>query len=121
NNMLLFVATDTAHGGEVWKTDGTGVGTVLVEDINVGPASSTSLELTPGFAFPIFSGFHLFNNKVYFRATDGDSNGQLWGSDGTTTSLVKDIVPSTGLTFPIIYLPLSINLPSKFIFSVSDG
>jgi ELWxxDGT repeat protein len=120
NNMVLFVATDATHGEEFWKTDGTSGGTVLLKDINPGPASSTTFQIFPGFQSPIFQNFHLFNNHVYFNADDGTSTGEIWSTDGTTanTILLKDVVHSTSQSF--VSLLLSENLPNKFIFSVSD-
>lgn len=121
NNLILFVATDAEHGEEFWKTDGTPGGTVLLKDVSTGPRSSTTAEIFPGFPAPIFQFFHLFNNRVYFNASNGTSNGQLWSTDGTTanTTLLKDIVP--GAPFPFVLLINAINLPGKFIFPVSDG
>ena len=34
--VLYFVATDVAHGTELWKSNGTADGTMLVMDINPG-------------------------------------------------------------------------------------
>jgi ELWxxDGT repeat protein len=122
NNSVLFTATDATHGDEIWKTDGTAAGTVLVKDINVGPASSTSIELFPGFSFSITNGFHIFNNKVYFIAYDGTSAGELWVTDGTAanTTLVKNIV-QTSFSPAFIIITNAVNLPTKFMFGVSDG
>jgi ELWxxDGT repeat protein len=36
NGLVLFSATDASHGTEIWKTDGTAAGTVLIKDINPG-------------------------------------------------------------------------------------
>ena len=33
---LFFAATNAENGAELWKSDGTDTGTVLVQDINVG-------------------------------------------------------------------------------------
>jgi ELWxxDGT repeat protein len=121
NNMILFVATDATHGEEFWRTDGTTGGTILLKDINPGPGSSTSYELFPGVSFDVFMSFHIFNNRAYFNAYDGVSNGQVWGTDGTVlnTTLLKDIVQ--GSPFPFILVIDAMNLPNKFIFPVSDG
>ncbi|CAN5189613.1 hypothetical protein BH20BAC1_BH20BAC1_23540 [soil metagenome] len=117
NNIVLFFATDATHGEELWKTDGTTGGTVLVKDINTtAGASSTSVELSAGpgldISYPLFFGFHLFNNKLYFNATDGISIGEVWSTDGTTanTTLLKDIVPTVFDPFdPVIPFILVIN------------
>lgn len=120
---ILFTAKDATHGDELWKTDGTTIGTELVKDINDGLPGSASVELLPGFGFPIFQGFHPFNNKVYFRAYDGVSTAALWSTDGTTvnTVLVKDIIPGSSFPPPLIFVNNAVNLAGKFIFSVSDG
>ncbi len=68
---LFFVAQEPEHGGELWKTDGTAAGTVLVADINPGPASAQISGLTA-------AGGHLF-----FAADDGEHGIELWTSDGT--------------------------------------
>lgn len=121
NNLVLFIATDAPTGEEVWKTDGTPGGTTILKDINPGSGSSTSVELFPGFSFPIFLFFHTFNNHVFFGATDGTSTGEVWSTDGTTanTTLLKDIIPGTGI--PFILLVDAVNYPGIFIFPISDG
>ena len=45
NGVLYFAATSNA-GRELWKSDGTEVGTVLVKDINPGATSSNPANLT---------------------------------------------------------------------------
>ena len=120
NGLVLFTATAATTGNEIWKTDGTFDGTILLKDINPGPASSTEIELAPGLSVPLFLGFHAFGNQAFFQANDGSSVGELWVSDGTTanTSLIKNIVPGTAPS--IILLADAVNLPGKFIFPVSD-
>ena len=129
NNMVLFFATDATNGEELWKSDGTVGGTSLVKDINPGTGGSASINYSPApgfnFAYPLFSGFHTFNNKVYFNAYDGTSTGEIWSSDGTpgNTVLLKNIIPATFDPMdPLPYLLVvnAVNLPSKFIFSVSN-
>ena len=36
-STIFFAASDTANGTELWKTDGTPGGTMLVRDILLGP------------------------------------------------------------------------------------
>ena len=87
DNTLYFSASDGTNGIELWKSDGTASGTVMVKDINSGSDNSHPQYLT------------VFDNELYFSASDGlggsgGGNGhELWKSDGTAngTVMVKDI------------------------------
>jgi ELWxxDGT repeat protein len=88
---LYFPAGDADHGYELWKTDGTASGTVLVKDINPGPASSGPVSyFGPAYLTPV-------NGTLFFDADDGQHGLELWKTDGTEagTVLVKDIVPGS--------------------------
>ncbi|NJO05089.1 MAG: hypothetical protein HC876_05935 [Chloroflexaceae bacterium] len=82
-DMVYFIATATETGSELWKTDGTAEGTVLVRDILPGPQSSGVWYLTA------------VADTLYFVADDGRRGRELWRSDGTETGtvLVADIEP----------------------------
>jgi ELWxxDGT repeat protein len=80
NSILYFRANDGTHGLELWRSDGTTAGTVLVKDINSGAAGSNSYVTHA-------------NGTLYFLVNDGTQ--KLWKSNGTTdgTVLIKSIDP----------------------------
>ena len=77
---LYFQATGVG-GSELWKTDGTAMGTMLVKDINPGSGGSNPSNLTN------------VNGTLFSTADNGATGSELWTSDGTAggTGLVKDI------------------------------
>jgi ELWxxDGT repeat protein len=83
-DTLFFVAEDSEHGKELWRSDGTTDGTKLVKDIIPGQESSSPFELVP------------YGDLLFFVAETGNNNGDavLWRSDGTAngTRPVKDVV-----------------------------
>ncbi len=80
DNVMYFTANDTTHGYELWKTDGTEAGTVLVKDINTAGSSEPRCLTVVG-------------NNLFFAADDNTHGFELWKTDGTEagTVLVKDI------------------------------
>lgn len=89
-NTIFFRASDDVNGTELWKTDGTEAGTVLIKDIYQGPNSS-------------YPGSLIANNGLlYFTATTSNYGSELYVSDGTVdgTKMIKDIIPGNGGSFP---------------------
>jgi ELWxxDGT repeat protein len=85
-DVVYFVASDVAHGQELWRSDGTAAGTSIVRDINPGPAYGN------------ITGLFNHGGTLYFTADDGEHGQELWKTDGTATGtiMVKDIAPDTG-------------------------
>jgi ELWxxDGT repeat protein len=66
NGTLYFTGCDGIHGRELWKSDGTAAGTVMVADINPGRAGSYPSYLTNA------------NGTLFFSANDGVHGSELW-------------------------------------------
>ena len=131
----------TAKGSELWKSDGTAAGTVLVKAIGSNPYALTNiagtlyffadnglwksngttggtvlvkaltLSATHRWLFPV-------GTRVFFAAGDATHGEELWTSDGTAagTVLVKDINP-IGDSAP----DQPAALAGKLIFSATNG
>jgi ELWxxDGT repeat protein len=104
-DLLLFAADDDTHGRDLYKSDGTVAGTVLVKDIN--PSFNAGVEYMVAMG-----------NTAYFRADNGTDGDELWKSDGTEagTVMVKDINPS-GNSFPRDLFVVG----STIYFEATDG
>lgn len=84
DSILLFSAGDGTHGAELWKTNGTPEGTVMVKDIRpFDPAQAD---------------YHISEMKeiagiAYFRANNNLAGSEPWRSDGTAegTYMLRDI------------------------------
>jgi ELWxxDGT repeat protein len=81
---LYFSADGSCDEGcdtELWRTDGTELGTTRVANIGIGTNSSDPSEFT------------VFNGYLYYSADNGDDGDELWRTDGTElgTTQVKDI------------------------------
>jgi ELWxxDGT repeat protein len=105
---VLFWPNDGTTGQELWSSDGTAAGTVLVKDINPGPGHASDL-------LPLFP----VDGAVFFSADDGSTGNELWKSDGTTkgTVLIKDITPGSAGSHPWGLA----NVSGTLFFTADDG
>ncbi len=111
NGTLYFTANDGIHGKELWKSDGTEAGTVMVKDINPGSSGSYPERSTN------------LNGTLLFTANDGTNGIELWKSDGLAagTVMVKDIAPTYTTDYPVsVYTDFAV-LGSTAYFGADDG
>lgn len=72
NEMYFAAKTSNVVGQELWKTDGTEAGTVLVK--NILPEDNVS-------SYP--DNFIVFNDLLFFTAKTNNNKPEIWFTDGT--------------------------------------
>ncbi len=84
---FIFSGTTAATGTELFITDGTAAGTILLKDINPGTEDSDPE-----------AGGAILNGYLYFSAIRPAEGRELWRTNATEagTDILKDIVPGTG-------------------------
>jgi ELWxxDGT repeat protein len=90
-DAVYFAADDGITGLELWKTNGTTAGTVLVRNMDLNANSSNPKHLTV-----------VDDEFLYFVADDGDHGRELWQSNGTWqgTNLFSDILEGENSSNP---------------------
>lgn len=111
NGALILAADDGAHGVELWRSDGSPDGTVLVKDVWPGPATQASSPAS----------LTALGDTLFFTADDGAAR-QLWKSDGSEAGTVRvaDLVDIDAGRAPMSDAPLAI-LGGRLFFGADDG
>ena len=106
-STLYFTHFTNTHGLELWKSDGTTAGTVMVRDLFVGHEDSSPMWMTD------------VSGTLFFTAHDGENRSKLWKTDGTWqgTVLVREFYSGSSLGHP---LDLT-NVNGTLYFTASDG
>jgi ELWxxDGT repeat protein len=93
NGRFLFTAEDIDHGGELWISDGSDLGTTIVKDTNPGSPSGGAAFLTS------------FHGQVYFITDNPETGRELWRTDGTEegTTVAVDFIsgPADSTVVPL--------------------
>jgi ELWxxDGT repeat protein len=103
NGLVYFVAADDVHGDELWRSDGTEAGTVLVDETVPGLDSANIGALTAA------------GGRLYFQGYSLTEGRELWTSDGTTVTLSADIAPG-----PYSSTPDQLRSDGRRLYFVAD-
>ncbi|TWT37656.1 Peptidyl-prolyl cis-trans isomerase A precursor [Posidoniimonas corsicana] len=126
DGTLFFAASDAAAGRELWKSDGTATGTVMIKDLFEGtyPYYLNDEDQTYVGRYANNSNPGLFtelNGELYFVAGNDEVGAELWKSDGTEagTVVVKDIRPGEAGAF--VNLDTMVSTGGLLFFTANDG
>jgi ELWxxDGT repeat protein len=89
--LVYFSAWTPGHGRQLWRSDGTVAGTVMITNVNPGPAGLAPAGIAP------FS-----DATAMFSGNDGRHGREPWVTDGTTagTHMFEDLNPGPAGSSP---------------------
>ncbi len=107
-DLTLFAAVGPGLGAELWRTDGTAAGTLLLRDLFPGPQSSA----------PVFLG--RLGEEAIFAASDPEGGREPWITNGAAGSLrrLADLAPGAESSDPRLAGTAGGNL---FLWTSVDG
>ncbi len=108
----IFAATNNSGNVELWRTNGTAVGTNLLKEIQAG--STGSFPSNAAFGSGAQLPFAVLNGFAYFSATVGGV-AQLWRSNGTTAGTTQVTTFAGGTS------PTNIVVANGLLFFVGNG
>jgi ELWxxDGT repeat protein len=90
NGRVFFLADNGINGRELWVSDGTAAGTVMVKDIVAGIGDAGIQEMA------------VSGDVLCFTADNGINGREVWISDGTSvgTQIISDILPGVTSSVP---------------------
>jgi len=103
NRLASF--TPIAYEAQIWKSNGTAAGTLLVYTMPQAGISNSNVWTSDRDAKRNFS---VSGNSMYFNGYDAANGNELWVTDGTATGthIVKDINAGTGSSNPLAFCKL---------------
>lgn len=107
-DVVYFSANDGMNGSELWRSDGTDAGTMMVKDASTDPT---------GYAPQVFA---VLDDVLYYKYDNAINGIELWRSDGTAagTYLLKDCKPGSNASF---FLPSVIAEAAGAIWFGTEG
>ena len=115
--LVYFSAWSPGHGRQLWKSNGTAAGTVMVTDVNPGRAGLGPQDIAP-----------VAGTTAMFSGDDGIHGRQPWVTDGTAagTAMYEDLNPGPAGSDPTDITPASyqVGILGQFpiwYFSANDG
>ena len=106
---LIFLATEPMTGTELWRSDGTDSGTVLIDEVIRGSGS------------PAITAWGDLGDTLLFFAREPSVGYELWKTDGLTVTLVSDINPGPAGSLRVCGSNLTRVVNGIFMFAADDG